>query len=154
MHEQEINYFLEGLKDIKGNFFIDAIEQFKKIVTEFPDSELADDAEYNISLCYYELNQFDNAIVNLQKLIIDYPDATITILGAGNEFGRTAAKAYLLMVNCYLALGKLEKTKEILTLLEPYTDSYVMNNGERVTYHELAKRTIDLYNKMHLMKEI
>jgi outer membrane protein assembly factor BamD (BamD/ComL family) len=154
MHEQEINYFLEGLKDIKENFFIDAIEQFKKIVTEFPDSELADDAEYNISLCYYELNQFDNAIVNLQKLIIDYPDATITILGAGNEFGRTAAKAYLLMVNCYLALGKLEKTKEILTLLEPYTDSYVMNNGERVTYHELAKRTIDLYNKMHLMNEI
>jgi len=154
MHELEINYFLEGLKDIKGNFFIDAIEQFKKIVTEFPDSELADDAEYNISLCYYELNQFDNAIVNLQQLIIDYPDATITILGAGNEFGRTAAKAYLLMINCYLALGNLRNTREILTLMEPYTDSYVMNNGERVTYHELAKRTIDLYNKMQITKEI
>jgi len=148
MHELEINYFLEGLKYIKGNFFIDAIEQFKKLVKEFPDSELADDAEYNISLCYYELNQFDSAIKNIHKLIKDYPDATITVLGAGNEFGRTAAKSYLLMINCYLALGEVEKTSEILTSMEPYDDSYIIvNDGKRVTYHDLAKSAIDLYRK-------
>jgi len=147
MHELEINYFLEGLKNVKGKFFIDAIELFKKLVREFPDSELADDAEYNISLCYYELNQFDSAIANLKKLIKDYPDATITVLGAGNEFGRTAAKAYLLMINCFLALGELDKTREVLSLMEPYHDSYIINDGERITYHELAQKTIDLYQK-------
>ncbi len=148
MHELEINYFLEGLKYINGKFFVDAIEQFKKLVKEFPDSELADDAEYNISLCYFELNQFDSAITNLNKLIKDYPDATITVLGAGNEFGRTAAKSYLLMINCYLALGEVEKIKEILTLMEPYNDSYIIiNEGKRVTYHDLAKNAIDLYQK-------
>lgn len=147
MHELEIGYFLEGLKFIQGKFFIDAIEQFKKIVTDFPDSELADDAEYNVSLCYFELNQFDSAILNLKKLIVDYPGATITILGAGNEFGRTAAKSYLLMINCYLALGELEKTSEILSLMEPYNDSYIITDGVRVTYHDLAKKTIDLFKK-------
>ena len=147
MHEKEIEYFLEGLKYINGSFFVDAIEQFKTLVNEFPDSDLADDAEYNISLCYFEMNQFDSAIQNLQRLIQDYPKATITVLGAGNEFGRTAAKAYLLMINCYLALGELEKTKEIVSLIEPYHDSYIINDGVRVSYHELAKKAIDLYQK-------
>lgn len=154
MHELEIEYFLKALKDIQGKFFIDAIEQFKKLVKEFPDSELADDAEYNISLCYYELNQFDSAITNLKKLIKDYPDATITVLGAGNEFGRTAAKSYLLMINCYLALGELEKTNEILSLMKPYHDSYVINEDERVTYHDLAEKTIDLFKKMQMKKDV
>src|SRR5271157_354035 len=144
MHEKEVEYFLQGLRFIKDKFFIDAIDQFNKIVKEYPDSELVDDAEYNISLCYYELNQFDSAIANLKKLIKNYPEATITVLGAGNEFGRTAAKSYLLMINCYLALGELEKTNEILSLMEPYHDSFVINGDERVTYHDLAKKKIDL----------
>ena len=59
MHELEIEYFLEGLKFIQGKFFIDAIEQFKKIVKDFPESELADDAEYNISLHSPQLKAFD-----------------------------------------------------------------------------------------------
>ena len=153
MHEIEIEYFLEGLKYIKNKFYIDAIEEFKKIIKEFPDSELIDDAEYNISLCYYELNQFDSAITALKKLIKDYPDSTITVLGAGNEFGRTAAKSYLLMINCFLALGKIEKSKEILILLEKYSDSYVLKDGKKVTYYDLGKKAIRLYESMLTKKE-
>ena len=152
MHDKEIEYFLEGLKFIKSRFFIDAIEQFKNLVKEFPDSELADDAEYNISLCYYEMNQFDIAILNLQRLIKDYPEATITVLGAGNEFGRTAAKSYLLMINCYLARGEIEKTKEILSLMEPYHDSYIINEGNQISYHDLAKNAIELYQNANKEK--
>jgi len=153
MHEIEIEYFLEGLKYIKNKFYIDAMEQFKKIIKEFPDSELTDDAEYNISLCYYELNQFDSSIVTLKKLIKDCPDATITVLGAGNEFGRTVAKSYLLMINCYLALGKIEKSKEILTVLEKYSDSYVLTDGEKVTYYDLGKKAISVYESILKKKE-
>ena len=153
MHEIEIEYFLEGLEYIKNKFYIDAIEQFKKIIKEFPDSELTDDAEYNICLCYYELNQFDSAITSLKKLIKDYPDATITVLGAGNEFGRTAAKSYLLMLNCYLALGKMAKSKEVLTVLEKYSDSYVLTDGEKVTYYNLGKKAISVYESILKMKE-
>jgi len=148
MHELEIQYFLQGLNYVKTGFFVDAIEQFKKIVTEFPDSELADDAEFNISLCYYEMNQFESAIENSEKLIRDYPTATITILGAGNEFGRTAAKSYLLMINCYLALNLVQKTTEILSLLEPYSDSYVLSGEEKLTYYDLAKKAIEIYKNI------
>jgi tetratricopeptide (TPR) repeat protein len=148
MHEMEIEYFMKGLSYVNNKFYIDAIEQFKKIITEFPDSELCDDAEYNIALCYFELNDFKSAIQNLNKLIQDYPDATITVLGLGIEFGRTIAKSYLLMINCYLALGQLEKSKEILTLLERYSDSYVLTEGKKVTYYNLGRNAISLYELM------
>lgn len=152
MHEMEIEYFMKGLSYVNNKFYIDAIEQFKKIITEFPDSELCDDAEYNIALCYFELNQFESAILNLNKLIHDYPEAIITVLGAGNEFGRSAAKSYLLMINCYLAFGQLEKSNETLTILEQYSDSYVLIDGKKVTYYDLGKRAISLYESI-LKKE-
>jgi tetratricopeptide (TPR) repeat protein len=148
MHELEIRYFLEGLNCVKTNFFIDAIDKFKQIITEFPDSELVDDAEYNISRCYFELNQFETAIKNLESLIQNYPEGTITVLGAGNEFGRVVAKSYLLMINCYLALNQVEKTEEILKLLEPYDDSYIVIEGKEVSYFDLAKKAIDTYKRI------
>ena len=147
MHEMEIEYFMKGLSFVNNKFYIDAIEQFKKIVTEFPGSELCDDAEYNISLCYFELNQFESAIQNLDKLLKDYPNGKITVLGAGNEFGRTAAKAYLLMINCYLGLGQKEKAIALLPIITTYEDSYVVKDGKRVTYSRLAEETIELYMK-------
>ena len=154
MHEIEIEYFLEGLKKIKNKSYIDAIEQFKKIIKEFPDSELTNDAEYNISLCYYELNQFDRAILNLEKIIKEYPQSTMTILGADNEFGRTAAKSYLLMINCYLALGQFDKSNETLTLLKPFNDSFVLTNGKKATYYDLGKKAVELYESILTEKEM
>ena len=148
MHELEIEYFIKGLSYVNNKFYFDAIEQFKKIIAEFPGSELCDDAEYNISLCYFELNQFESAILNLNKLIQDYPDGTITVLGAGNEFGRTAAKAYLLTINCYLGLGQKEKAFEILPIIKTYDDSYVVRDGKKVTYFRLAEETLDLFDKI------
>ncbi len=150
MHELEIRYFLEGLDFVKSKFYIDAIEKFKQIISSYPNSELVDDAEYNISLCYFELNQFETAISNLNNLIQNYPEGTITVLGAGNEFGRVAAKAYLLLLNCYLALDQVKKTEEILTHLADYDDSYVILTNKKITYFELGKEAIQIYKKIPL----
>ena len=58
------------------------------------------------------------------------------------------------MINCYLALGELEKASEIPSLMEPYNDSYIINEGVRVTYHDLAKKTIDHFKKMKIKKDV
>ena len=112
MHEQETFYFIEAIKLARDNFYIDAIKKFKRLIDEFPDSDLADDAEYNIAFCYYEMNQFEKAISCLNKLIQNYPEADITSLKNNNEFGKISAKAYLLMVNCYLALNQIGKRQK------------------------------------------
>ena len=146
--QPDADLFIAGCRLVKDDFFIDAIDQFETLVRGFPESELADDAVYNIALCNFELNQFEKAIERLQGLIADYPDATITDVGGGDEHGRTAAKAYLLLLNCYLALGRLEKSKEILPRLGEYPDSYVMVNGERVPFSDLGKHAVARYESI------
>lgn len=148
MHEKEIIYFSEALKLAKGDFFIDAVEKFKKLIEEFPNSDLADDAMYNIALSYFNMDQFEKAIEELKLLINKYPNGTIAALDNTKEFGKTAAKAYYLIVNCYLGSGQVDKAKETLSKLGQYTDSYVEKNGKRMTFDQLAKKSIEVYNSI------
>lgn len=146
--QPDADLFFAGCLLVQDDFFIDAIDRFESLVRDFPSSELADDAEYNIALCLFELNRFDKAIDRLNILIAEYPDATITDVDGGNEHGRTAAKSYLLMLNCYLGLDQLEKSREILPLLERYPDSYVMVNEERVPFTDLGRIAIARYESI------
>lgn len=139
---------MEGLELANEKFFVDAINKFQQLINEFPQSALADDAMYNIGLCYYEMNQFEKAISILQNMNDFYPDATITAIDANNEFGETAAKAYLLMVNCYLAEGKVAKAQEIIPMIEKYPNSYVMNEDERISFAQLANQAMATYLKL------
>ena len=149
MHEQEIMYFSEALKLAKGDFFIDAVVKFKKLIVEFPNSDLADDAMYNIALSYFNMAQFEKAIEELKMLIDKYPNGTITALDSTKEFGKTAAKAYYLIVNCYLGLGQVDKAKETLSKLGKYTDSYVEKDGKKITFDQMARTALEVYSTVN-----
>ena len=138
-------YFLEALELARGQFIVDAIEKFKTLIEEYPKSDLADDALYNIGYCYFEINQFQSAINNLELLVREYPDATITELENSNEFGKTAAKAYYLIVQCKIALGKIDEAEACLALLKKYNDTYIIIDTKKYTFFELAKTAINKY---------
>ena len=148
MHEQEVLYFTDALKLAREKFYIDSVYKFKQLIDEFPDSDLADDAMYNISLCYYEMNQFEKAISNSKLLIETYPEATITALENSNEFGRTAAKAYYLMVNSFLALDQKAEASKLLPEIKKYPDSYIDKEGERQTFAQIAEKAIEIYDSI------
>jgi len=145
MHDKEIKLFTNGLKFAQDEFFFDAINDFNKLVEDYPDSELADDALYNIGLCYFSVQQFEKAIGLFEKVILDYPDATISVLDGGNEFGKTAAKCHYAIVNCYLALNKLDKAKKELDKLKRYTASYMLVEEKKITFYEFTERAIKVY---------
>jgi len=145
MHEKEILYFTEAFQLAQEECYVDAINKFQNIIDDFPDSDLADDAMYNTGLCYYEMSQFQKAIEILEELIKTYPNATITALENGNEFGRTAAKAYYLIVQCYIGLGDIQKSKTYIPILDEYTNTYVIRNSEKYSFAQLAKDAIDIY---------
>ena len=46
--------------------------------------------------------------------------ATISTLNDSNEYGKTAAKAYYLIVQCYIGLGDIEKAKTYIHALEDF----------------------------------
>ena len=69
MHKLEVELFIKALKNAKDEFYFDSINDFKKLTNDYPDSELCDDALYNIGLCYFELKQFSTAIETFEKVI-------------------------------------------------------------------------------------
>jgi len=146
MHEKEIQLFTEAIQLAKNEFYLDAISMFEKLAKEFNDSELVDDAFYNIGFCYFNMNQFEKAIELFKKVIHHYPEATISILDGGNEFGKTAAKCHYAIMNCYLGLGKEDLAMSSLNALDNYPDSYVIiESGEKLSFKELAEKSISIF---------
>lgn len=146
MHDKEIELFTKALQACNDEFYIDAIETLLELVSTYPDSELADDALYNVGLCYFNLNQFEKAIEYFQKVIDEYPDGTISVLEGGNEYGSTSAKCYYAIINCLLAIGKMEEIENILYKLESYPDSYIINSeGTKLTYKEYAELAVNVF---------
>jgi len=154
MHDKEIIYFTEALHFIQQDFYVDAIGKFKTLIDEFPESDLADDAYYNIGLCYYNLRQFEKAISTFQYLITTYPEGGISVLEGGKEFGKTAAKAYYGILNCCLGLGKSDEAEKLIPVIRNYNSStYLLINNEKTTFEELAKKSLKIfYNQSNLNK--
>jgi len=145
MHKDEVDLFVKGLENAKSEFYLDSINEFKKLIKDFPDSELCDDAAYNIGLSYFYMQQFQKAIESFEKVINYYPDSTISILEGGNEFGKTAAKSYFGIINSYLATGNLQKAEHTLHKLNDFNNSYVLNNNLKTTFRDLSINVIKKY---------
>ena len=148
MHEKEIQYFADAFQLAHDKFYIDAINQFNKLIDEFPDSDLADDALLNIGLCYYTMGQFEKSIEILNYLIQHYPDATISAINNGNEFGKTAAKAYYLIVQCCIGLDDIEKAKTYIPIIDDYKKTYVETEHGKVSFSKLAEEAIQTYTSI------
>jgi len=145
MHDKEITLFTNGLKFAQDEFFLDSINEFKSLTVEYPDSELADDALYNIGLCYFNMQQFEKSIGFFETVINEYPEGTISILDGGNEFGKTAAKCYYAIVNCYLAMSNINKAKENVLLSKKFSNSYVLVDNTKKSFYDLSENAINTY---------
>jgi tetratricopeptide (TPR) repeat protein len=146
MHEKEIQLFTQALKLAKAEFYIDSLKTFQTLIDKFPESELVDDSYFNIGLCYFNINHFERAKESFEFVISNHPDATISILDRGNEYGRTAAKCFLGVINCYLGLGNLDGAKSILVELKEFTDSFIiLPNGEKEFFYSIGKKAIEGY---------
>lgn len=150
MHDKEITLFTNGLKFAQDEFFLDSINEFKSLILKYPGSELADDGLYNIGLCYFNMQQFEKSIEYFETVIKDYPDGKISILDGGNEYGKTAAKCYYAIVNCYLAMSNIDKAKETALLSNKFTDSYVLvDNNTKKSFYDLAQNALSIYMNLN-----
>jgi tetratricopeptide (TPR) repeat protein len=146
MEDKNIQYFIEGIKLVIGEYYIDAIHKFNMLVEESPERDLADDALHNIGLCYFKMNQFELAIDTFNQTISSYPGATISVYDHENAVGLTAAKCYYGIILCYLALGKRELAIEIKTQLDQFSENtYVLTGNQKITYAELADHALKTY---------
>ncbi len=116
--------FLVAVKKYQEKDLKAAWSEFKTITDDDKGGELADDALYNLGIIAFEEQKFDVSEKCFLKVIQEYPEGTIADVG-GFEHGKTAAKAYLGLMNCYLAMGKEAEAKDALAELNNYGESYV-----------------------------
>lgn len=148
MHEKEIEYFSNGLKFAKDKFIIDAISHFQSLIDEFPKSDLADDAMYNIALLYYNINQFQQSINSLENLIEEYPDGVISTMDIANEVGSIVEKAKYLLVQNYLGLDNIKSAEKTFNDMLDNKETYILENDQKKYYFNLAKDAIELYKEI------
>ena len=149
MNEKEEEKLIENaLKHINFEMYVDAISLFKNFTEEYKESKYIDDVYYDIGLCYFKLKNFNKSINCFEFVIEKYPDSDIDSFSK-REFGKTAAKCHLGIINCYLILNQKDKIQYHFDSLKKYDESsYVLDNLEnKLTFYEIAKKNIDLSNE-------
>ncbi len=146
MHDKEIQYFTEGLQQAQQEFYLDAINKFNVLIDEYPNSDLADDALFNIGLCYFKMKQLEQAIKAFNKVIINYPDSSISSLDNANEYGKTAAKCHYGIFQCFLLIGNEKEAQKELEKLKPFNqNTYILFQAKQVSFEELAKEMLNQF---------
>jgi len=76
-------YYEEAYGYSKRKNFADAAQHFQKILDEHPQSELADDAQYQKAICYFGQGDYEQAIGEFEKVKQDFPDSYLSVRAEG-----------------------------------------------------------------------
>lgn len=87
---------------LKEQRYEDAAAAFEQFLESYPQSELADNAQYWLAESYYVTGQFDQALSEFESVINDYPDS------------RKAADALLKMGYCNYELERWDAARDAL----------------------------------------
>ncbi|HEX2139738.1 MAG TPA: tol-pal system protein YbgF [Woeseiaceae bacterium] len=87
---------------LKEQRYEDAAIAFERFLETYPDSELADNAQYWLAESYYVTGQFEEALAEFEAVISEYPDS------------RKAADALLKMGYCNYELERWDAARNAL----------------------------------------
>ena len=135
--------FAQALDMAQSGFLFDAIQAFKALAAD-RKSDMADDAQCNIGLCYLRMHLYVDALGAFERVVKEFPGATIAqVAGASHEFGHTAAKAHLGRVHAFLGMGDLASARAEADAMKSDAESHaVAADGTRRTFADLADAAV------------
>ena len=68
-------YFERGTKAMSKKRCLEAVEEFQRVVTNFPGSSLVPEAQFQLSEAHYCLKDFVQAVFEYERLINTYPSS-------------------------------------------------------------------------------
>ncbi|MEE3040364.1 MAG: outer membrane protein assembly factor BamD [Candidatus Latescibacterota bacterium] len=68
-------FYDKGTQALAKKRYLEAIENFQRLVSNFPGSALVSDAQYQLAESYYGMEDFVNAVFEYQRLIDTYPSS-------------------------------------------------------------------------------
>lgn len=140
--------FAQALDMAQSGFLFDAISAFRALAAD-RKSDMADDAQCNIGLCYLRMHLYRDALDAFAAVITGFPNATIAqVAGSAHEFGRTAAKARLGRVHAFLGLGDVASARAEVESMGEDKDSHVVaTDGTKRSFCELGEAAVKATGK-------
>jgi tol-pal system protein YbgF len=119
-----VQLYKDGQEALRAGHHDQAVKIFREMVHRFPDHDLADNAQYWLGECFYARKQFVEALPEFRLVVARYP------------LGNKAPDALLKLAYCALALGDLDKGRE---LLKQVPASYPNTEAARLAQARLAE---------------
>ena len=66
-------YHQEGMQALERKRFLQAVEMFQRVVSNFPGSALVAEAQFHLAEAYFGMEDFVNAVFEYQRLLDSYP---------------------------------------------------------------------------------
>lgn len=111
--------YAKAFDKLKGGLYPEAIDGFKRFLTRFPDSDLADNAQYWLAEAYYGDRNYQKAIDEFYAVTSKYPDSN------------KVPDARLKLAYSYYSLKQWEKARKVLQeLIQDYPGSSVATLAE------------------------
>lgn len=106
---------------IKGNFDL-AIAGFRQYVTNYPGTQLSDNAQYWIGECFYSQKRYDQAVVEFDKAIQSFPKGD---------------KVPSALLKKGYALLELYRTTDAVDVLQSLIDGHPVSDEARIAKQRL-----------------
>jgi tol-pal system protein YbgF len=111
--------FDAAFTDMKAGSFDLAILQFDEYLKQFPNSGLADDAQYWLAECYYSKKDYARAITEFEKIERQHPDSD------------KLTQAIYKLARSYQETGNIARARPIFErLVKDYPDSFEARQAE------------------------
>jgi len=113
-----------GMAALRGASYDKAIVSFREVVTNYPNGDLASNAQFWIGESYYTKGDLENAVTAYRKVLTVWPDS------------RKAPDA---MVKLGFSLSDLKRTSEARTTLEEVVRKYPGTNAAQLAADRLKR---------------
>ncbi|MGA1826442.1 MAG: tol-pal system protein YbgF, partial [bacterium] len=117
-NEEEI--YQDAYQNFISQDYINARKKFEKFLKDFSQGKLADNAQFWIGECEYKMGNYEQAIVEYEKVKTEYPT------------GNKVPAAILKQAKAFLQLDRKKDAKAILSqLIENYPDTNEAANAKK-----------------------
>ncbi len=69
-------YHQEGMQALERKRYLQAVEMFQRVVSNFPGSALVAEAQFHLAEAYFGMEDFVNAVFEYQRLVESYPHSS------------------------------------------------------------------------------
>jgi tol-pal system protein YbgF len=105
-HPEVVAMYRKSFEALRAGRNEEAVQGFRDIARQYPDHDLADNAQYWLGECFYDRKDYAQAVREFRRVIEHYPS------------GNKVPDALLKVGFSYLALGSTEAGKQTLSQLQ------------------------------------